>query len=77
MLIEVLSVCKKNEQEELSAHEGELKQELSEQGFSLTGVRKTLLQATAIKETLSAVAKASDKPDVAIVTGALRTKDNV
>ena len=76
MLIEVLSVCKKNEQEELSAHEGELKQELSEQGFSLTGVRKTLLQATAIKETLSAVAKASDKPDVAIVTGALRTKDN-
>ena len=76
MLIEVLSVCKKNEQEGLSAHEGELKAALSGQGYVLTGVRKTLLHASAIREALTAVSRTTEKPDVAIVTGALRTKDN-
>ena len=76
MLIEILSVCKKNETENISPRQTELEQILGEKGFTLKGVRKTLLQATAIKQTLGAVANTAEKPDVAIVTGALRSKDS-
>ncbi len=76
MLIEILSVCKKNETDYLSRHEGELKEALGEKGYTLRGVKKTLLQSSAIKSALASVAKSYRKPDVAIVTGALKSKDN-
>ncbi len=76
MLIEILSVCKKNETESVSWNEEPLKNSLGESGYTLTGVKKTLLQASAIKAALTSISKRSDKPDILIVTGALKTKDN-
>ena len=66
MLIEILSVCKKNETDYLSRHEGELKEALGEKGYTLRGVKKTLLQSSAIKSALASVAKSYRKPDVAM-----------
>ena len=77
MLIEILSVCKKNETENISPRESELKRALDARGYRLKGVRKALLQASAIKMALGSIAEAKDKPDIAIVTGALKTKDNI
>ncbi len=76
MFIEIISVCKKKETDDLSWHENELKKSLGERGFTLRSIHKTLLQSAAIKATLNSLAKADDKPDVVIVTGALKSKDN-
>ena len=76
MLIEILSVYKKNETESVSQHEQELSKSLEEKGFALKGVKKAVLQSSAIKMALSSIAKSPQKPDLAIVTGALKTKDN-
>lgn len=76
MLIEILSVCKKNETEDISWRQNELQEKLGEKGFTLKGVKKTLLQASAIKQSLSAIAKSADKPDIVIVTGALKSRDS-
>ena len=76
MLIEVLSVCKKNETEPLSWRDKDIERSLEAKGYKLKGIKKTLLQASAIKMTLSSIAKSYNKPDIAIVTGALKSKDN-
>ena len=76
MLIEILSVCKKNGTDSVSWNEEPLKKSLGERGYTLTGVKKTILQASAIKAALTSISKRSDKPDILIVTGALKTKDN-
>lgn len=76
MLIEVLSVCKKNEPDELTPRQSELAQCFELNGFTLTGVQKTLLQAGSIRKALDSIAKSFSKPDIAVVTGALNTKDN-
>ena len=75
-MIEILSVYKKNETESVSQHEQELSKSLEEKGFALKGVKKAVLQSSAIKMALSSIAKSPQKPDLAIVTGALKTKDN-
>lgn len=76
MFIEILSVCKKKETENITERESQLKQSLDSRGYTLTGVKKALLQSDAIKMTLNSIAKSGEKPDVVIVTGALTTKDN-
>ena len=76
MLIEILSLSKKNEKDTISAKGHELKKSLSERGYELELVRKSVLNPTAIKVALSAVVRQSKKPDVVVVTGALKTKDN-
>ncbi len=76
MLIEILSVCKKNETDPVSWKEEPLRNSLAEKGYTLTGVKKTVLQASAIKAALNSITKRPDKPDILIVTGALKTKDN-
>lgn len=75
-MIEVLSVCKKNETEPLSWRDKDIERSLEAKGYKLKGIKKTLLQASAIKMTLSSIAKSYNKPDIAIVTGALKSKDN-
>ena len=76
MLIEILSLSKKNEKDTISAKGHELKKSLSERGYELELVRKSVLNPTAIKVALSAVVRQNKKPDVVVVTGALKTKDN-
>ena len=75
-MIEVLSVCKKNETEPLSWRDKDIERALEAKGYTLKGIKKTLLQASAIKMTLSSIAKSHNKPDIAIVTGALKSRDN-
>ena len=75
-MIEVLSVCKKNETEPLPWRDKDIERSLEAKGYKLKGIKKTLLQASAIKMTLSSIAKSYNKPDIAIVTGALKSKDN-
>ncbi len=76
MLIEILSVCKKNETETISPRENELKRALDKRGYRLKGVKKTLLQPSAIRMALGSIANSAEKPDIAIVTGVLKTRDN-
>ena len=76
MLIEILSVCKKNETDSIEPKQQELSKSLDEKGYTLKGVKKAVLQSSAIKMALSSIAKSDEKPDLAIVTGALKSKDN-
>ncbi len=76
MFIDIISVCKKQERDDISWRENELKKALGEHGFTLGSIHKTLLQSTAIKVTLNSLAKSDDKPDAVIITGALKSKDN-
>lgn len=76
MFIDIISVCKKQERDDISWRENELKKALDEHGFTLRSIHKTLLQSAAIKLTLSSLAKSDDKPDAVIITGALKSKDN-
>ena len=76
MFIEILSVCKKQETDDISWQEGELKKKLDESGYTLQSIKKTLMQSAAVKTALNSIAKQDKKPDVVIVTGALNSKDN-
>ena len=75
-MIEILSVCKKNETDSIEPKQQELSKSLDEKGYTLKGVKKAVLQSSAIKMALSSIAKSDEKPDLAIVTGALKSKDN-
>ena len=75
-MIEILSVCKKNETDSIEQKQQELSKSLDEKGYTLKGVKKAVLQSSAIKMALSSIAKSDEKPDLAIVTGALKSKDN-
>lgn len=76
MLIEILSVCKKKETENVTVNEDSLKKRFDEEGYTLTGTKKALLQSSAIKSALTSIAKGADKPDLVIITGALKSKDD-
>lgn len=76
MYIEIISVSKKKETDTLPERREELRQTLSEYGFTLNDVKKTVLHPTAINGTLDKIAKSDNKPDVVIITNALRTRDS-
>lgn len=76
MYIEIISVNKKKETDVLSDRETELKKSLSEYGYKLTAIKKTVLHPTAINTTLNAIAKSEEKPDVVVIANALRSTDN-
>lgn len=76
MYIEIISVSKKKEFDALPDRREELKQTLSEYGFYLRDIKKTLLNPSSINGTLNKIAKSDNKPDVVIIANALKTKDN-
>ena len=76
MFIDIISVCKKKETDPIAPREEELRKVLDEHGYTLMGVKKSLLQSAAIKLTLNSIANSDKKPDVVIITGALRSKDS-
>ena len=76
MYIEIISVSKKKETDTLPDRQEELKQTLSEYGFILNDIKKTVLHPTAINSSLNKIAKSDKKPDVVIITNALRSKDS-
>ncbi|HCA05137.1 MAG TPA: SrtB family sortase [Ruminococcaceae bacterium] len=76
MYIEIISVSKKKETDTLPDRRQELSQTLNKYGFTLNDVKKTLLNSTAINSTLNKIVKSDSKPDVVIITNALRTKDS-
>lgn len=76
MYIEILSVSKKKEQDNLPDREDELRLSLAQFGFTLNAVKKTLMNPTLINSALNAIATADDKPDVVIIANALRSKDD-
>ena len=49
MYIEILSVSKKKEQDNLPEREDELRQHLAQYGFTLNAVKKTLLNSALIE----------------------------
>lgn len=76
MYIEIISVSKKKETDTLPDRREELRQKLSEYGFTLNDIKKTLLHPTAINGTLDKIAKSDNKPDVVIIANALKTRDS-
>ena len=76
MYIEILSVSKKKEQDNLPEREDELRQHLAQYGFTLNAVRKTLLNSALINKTLNDIASSEEKPDVVIIANALRTQND-
>ncbi len=76
MYIEILSVSKKKETENLSERADELRESLGEYGFSLNSVKKTLMHPALIKASLNELAGGAEKPDVVIIANALRSKDS-
>ena len=76
MFIEILSVCKKKETDTISPREEALGKALDEHGYTLQGVKKSILKSAAVKMTLNSIANSDKKPDVVIVTGGLRSKDS-
>ena len=76
MYIEILSVSKKKEQDNLPEREDELRQHLAQYGFTLNAVKKTLLNSALINKTLNEIASSEDKPDVVIIANALRTQND-
>lgn len=76
VLIEILSVSKKKETDNLPEQADELRARLSEYGFTLSDVKKTLMNPILINKTLDSIAAQAEKPDVVIIANALRTKDS-
>ena len=76
MYIEIISVNKKKETDTISHRRKELSETLSQYGFTLNDIKKTLLNSSAINGTLNKIAKSDSKPDVVIITNALRTRDS-
>ena len=76
MYIEILSVSKKKEQDNLPEREDELRQHLAQYGFTLNAVKKTLLNSALINKTLNDIASSEEKPDVVIIANALRTQND-
>ena len=76
MYIEIISVNKKKETDTISHRRKELSETLSRYGFTLNDIKKTLLNSSAINGTLNKIAKSDSKPDVVIITNALRTRDS-
>lgn len=76
MYIEIISVSKKKETDTLPERQAELRQTLSKYGFVLNDIKKTLLNSTAINSALNKIAKSGNKPDVVIITNALKSKDS-
>ncbi len=76
MYIEIISVSKKRETDTLPDRQEELRETLSKYGFTLNDIKKTVLRPTAVNSTLNKIAKSENKPDVVIITNALRTKDS-
>lgn len=76
MYIEILSVSKKKEQDNLPEREDELRQSLADYGYTLNAVKKTVMHPTFINSALNSIAESDEKPDVVIIANALRTKDS-
>ncbi len=76
MYIQILSVSKKTENDSLTEQSDELRSRLSNYGFSLTAIKKTLLSPITINSALNSISKADDKPDVVIVANVLDTKNS-
>ncbi len=76
MLVQILSVSKKNENDTLPERTDELRSKLDKFGYTLTAIKKTLLTPVTINMALNAISKADDKPDVVIIANALDTKNS-
>ncbi|MBQ6387576.1 MAG: class B sortase [Ruminococcus sp.] len=74
--IEILSVSKKKEQDNLTDREDELRRTLAKYGYTLKAIKKTVMHPTLINTALNAIAKADEKPDMVIIANGLRTKDD-
>lgn len=76
MYIEILSVSKKKESDNLPERADELREKLGKYGYHLTYIKKTLMHPSKINSTLNLIAKSEEKPDVVIIANALTTKDS-
>lgn len=74
--IEIISVVRSKNAVDLEDKKPELKERLDKYGYTLTGVKNTVLRGSKIKSALNEIAKSETKPDVVIIANALSTTDS-
>lgn len=74
--IEIISVIRNKNTVGLVDKKPDLKARLDKYGYTLTGVKNTVLSAGKIKASLDEIAKSNNKPDVVIIANALSTTDS-
>lgn len=74
--IEIISVIRNKNTVGLVDKMPDLKARLDKYGYTLTGVKNTVLSAGKIKASLDEIAKSNNKPDVVIIANALSTTDS-
>lgn len=74
--IEIISVIRSKNAVDLEDKKPELKERLDKYGYTLTGVKNTVLRGGKIKSALNEIAKSETKPDVVIIANALSTTDS-
>ena len=76
MYIEIISVSKKGDSNEIVNRSDDLRERLDKYGYSLVDVKKAIHTPNGIKSALNSIAKSKNKPDVIIVADSLKTKDS-
>lgn len=74
--IEIISVVRNKNAAGLVGKKPELKARLDRYGYTLTGVKNTVLNARKIRAALDGIAKSDNRPDVVIIANALSTTDS-
>lgn len=74
--IEIISVIRNKNTVGLVDKKPDLKARLDKYGYTLTGVKNTVLSAGKIKASLDEIAKSNNKSDVVIIANALSTTDS-
>ena len=74
--IEIISVVRNKNAAGLVDKKPELKARLDRYGYTLTGVKNTVLNARKIRASLDEIAKSENRPDVVIIANALSTTDS-
>lgn len=74
--IEIISVIRSKNAVDLVDKKPELKARLDKYGYTLTGVKNSVLNAGKIRAALNEIARSNNKPDVVIIANALSTTDS-
>ncbi|MGN0502156.1 MAG: hypothetical protein ACI4HN_04460, partial [Ruminococcus sp.] len=74
--IEIISVVRSKNAVGLVDKKPELKARLDKYGYTLTGVKNTVLRSGKIKASLDEIARSGNRPDVVIIANALSTTDS-